>query len=74
MLQHIKRIKTELLTGVEALVQDKHISYIDATISFCESRGIDLEQAATIIINDKKMTKKIENEAADLNFFKKIAI
>ena len=71
MLVNIRKIKTELLTGVETLVTEKKISYIEAAILYCETNNIDVEQAAGIIGNDKKMTAKIEIEASDLNYLKK---
>jgi hypothetical protein len=71
MLHNIKKIKTELLSGVETLVKEKQISYIEAAVLYCESNGIDLEQAAAVIGNNAPMTAKIEIEASDLNFLKK---
>jgi hypothetical protein len=70
MLQHIRKIKTELLVGVESLVQEKKIGYIDAAILYCETNNIDVEQAASIIQNNKEMTSKIEEEAVILNYLK----
>jgi hypothetical protein len=61
------------LIGVESLVQKKRISYIEAAILYCESNGVDVEAAASIIGNDKMMTSKIEIEAENLNFLKKSA-
>jgi hypothetical protein len=74
MLANIKRVKTELLAGVECLVQEKNLSYIDAVILYCESNGVDVEQAGGIVGNDKKMTKKIKGEAEDLNFLKRPSV
>ena len=68
---NIKKIKTELLMGVETLVKEKRISYIEAAVLYCECNGIDLEQAAAVIGNNAPMTAKIEIEAAGLNFLKK---
>lgn len=71
MLHNIKKIKTELLNGVETLVKDKSISYLEAAILYCESNGIDVEQAAAVIGNNAPMTAKIELEAEELNYLKK---
>ena len=71
MLHNIKKIKTELLNGVDTIVKEKNISYIEATILYCESNGIDVEQAAAVIGNNAPMTTKIELEAESLNFLKK---
>lgn len=70
MLANIRKIKTELLSGVETLVQEKGISYIEAALLYCDSNGIDVEQAASVLINDKNMISKIEIEAENLNMMK----
>jgi hypothetical protein len=71
LLPHVRKIKTELLIGVENLVQEKNIGYIDAAVLYCETNGIDLEHAGAIIGNNQHMTSKIEVEASGLNFLKK---
>jgi hypothetical protein len=73
MLHNIRRLKTELLQGVESLVKERNLSYLDATLYFCEENEVDFEQAAKIIMNDKVLVAKIEIEAEDLNFLKKSA-
>lgn len=73
MLHNIKKIKTELINGVETLVKEKNISYLEAAILYCESNGIDVEQAAAVIGNNAPMVSKIELEAEELNFLKKTA-
>jgi len=70
-LQQIKKIKGVLLEGIENLVLEKNCSYIEATVLFCSTNGIDLEQAGNIIGNNELMTSKIQIEAEDLNFLKK---
>lgn len=71
MIQNIKKIKTELISGVETLVKEKNISYLEAAILYCECNGIDVEMAAAVIGNNAPMTTKIEIEAEQLNFLKK---
>ena len=71
MLVNIRKIKTELLTGVETLVNEKKIGYIEAAILYCEMNNIDVEQAAGILTSNKEMVSKIEIEASDLNYLKK---
>jgi len=71
MLHNIKKIKTELLIGVENLVAKKKISYLEAALLYCEDHNIDLEQAATILQTCKKITLCIESDARELNFLKK---
>ena len=70
MLQNIRKLKSELLTGVEKLVREKKISYLEAVIHFCEHNSVDLVQAAQIVQNDEIMTAKIELEAEGLNMLK----
>lgn len=71
MLQNIRKIKTELFSEIETLVQDKEIGYIDAAVLYCESNNIDLEQVGNIISANGAMTSKIHDEANALNFLKK---
>lgn len=70
MLENIRRIKTDLLQGVEVLVKNKKISHLDAALLYCERNNIDLDQAASIIQADKGLTAKIESDARNLNFLK----
>ena len=71
MLENIKKIKTELLNGVENLVQEKNISYLEAALLYCDTNGISTEQAGAVIQTSKDITAKIEYEASALNFLKK---
>ena len=70
MLQNIRKLKSELIAGVELLVREKKISYLEAAIHFCEEQGVDLAQAAKIIQGDENITAKIEMEAESLNMLK----
>jgi hypothetical protein len=70
MLNNIRKLKIELLEGVEVLVKDHGLSHLEAALHFCEQNGVDEEQAARIIKSDKKLTEKIEVEAEELNLLK----
>jgi len=54
--------------GVEKLVSQKHVSYIDAILIFCEENEIELERVPKLI--NKKIKSTLEGEASDLNMLK----
>ena len=59
----------EFSMAIEELVYMKDISYIEATIMYCEECGIELETAAKLI--SSVLLSKIQIEAEDLHFLPK---
>ena len=59
--------------NIEDLVQSHDINYIDAVIHYCEQNEYDIEAIGNIIALDLNLTSKIEEEAENLHFIKKIA-
>lgn len=59
--------KLEFTTYIENLVKDnRDLTYMDAILSVCEERGIEIESIPRLIKGPLK--KKIEIEAKKLNF------
>lgn len=54
---------------IEKLAKDKHISYMDAIILYCEETGFEIEVAAKLISSTLK--SKIKMEAEELHFLPK---
>lgn len=54
---------------VEALVKADKISYMDATLELCEVYDIEPALAASMI--NESITQRIENEALELNMYKR---
>ena len=57
---------------IERYVQDFDVSYIDAVVHICESKGIDIESFAMQAKKDKTLMEKIEAEAIDLNLLPQV--
>jgi hypothetical protein len=55
----IRKIKAKIFEGIEKYVRDKHCSYIEAVVLFCEKNDIDLEQAASIIQSDELLVARL---------------
>ncbi len=71
MLENIRKIKIEICDNIDDIVRDHKCSYIDATLHYCETNNIDLEQVGSLLQSNAAMTAKIEGEATTLNFLKK---
>lgn len=59
------------VTEIDKLVSDKHLSYVDAIVHYCENNEVEIETAANLI--SPKMKCSIEMEAMDLNIIPKKA-
>ena len=51
---------------IESLVQKDKLSYMDAILTFCETRNIEPDTIAKLI--SKPLREKLEVEATNLNF------
>lgn len=58
---------------IEELVYMHDIDYIDACIMFCEKNNMEVEQIASIIKSNQNIKSKIQIEAENLNYLKKIS-
>lgn len=55
-------------TIIEDVVKEKRIPYMDAVVWYCEQKGVEIETGAKLV--NSIIKKKIEAEAADLNYLK----
>lgn len=67
------RSSSEILRGIEKLVFDKDLSYIDAAILYAEKNNIEIETVANIIKMSTVVKSHIQVEAENLNFLPKSA-
>ncbi len=59
----------EFAMNIETIVKDKRLSYIDAVIYYCDSKGIELEIIPKLIPG--ALYEKIKREAQDLHLLPK---
>ena len=56
---------------VEQLAFEKRIDFMEAVLLYCETTGMEVEVAGSLIKTSAKMKAKIQDEAEALNFFPK---
>jgi ribosomal protein S17E len=54
---------------IDAIVQEKHLNYIDAIVDYCEENDFDIESVAQI--TSKSLKEKIASDAQSLNYLPK---
>ena len=65
-----KFISREKFTeDIEKFVLETQMSYIDAIITYCEQKNIEIESVGKLI--SKPLKEKIRYEASELNFLKR---
>jgi hypothetical protein len=57
---------------IEDLCISKNIEYIDAVVCWCEKHNLEIEYAADLIKTNPVLKSKIQTEAENLNFIKRI--
>ena len=68
---------TEIMTSqkfqllIEQFVLDKHCSYMDAIVLYCDKHEMEIESAAKLV--NTKIKQQLEIEYAELNFLPKSA-
>jgi hypothetical protein len=67
------RSSSEILRGIEKLVMEKELSYIDAAIHYAEQHNMEVETVANIIKMSTVVKAQIQLEAEGLNFLPKQA-
>lgn len=67
------RSSSEILRGIEKLVVEKDLSYIDAAIFYAEKNSMEIETVANIIKMSTVVKSHIQVEAENLNFLPKSA-
>jgi len=58
----------EFSLKIESIVREKHISYMDAVVWFCEQNEIDTSTVSSMI--NKSLKEKIKIEAQERNMVK----
>lgn len=67
------RSSSEIIRGIEKLVVEKELNYIDAAIHYAESHNMEIETIANIIKMSSVVKTHIQAEAEALNFLPKSA-
>lgn len=67
------RSSSEIIRGIEKLVLEKELNYIDAAIHYAESNNMEIETVANIIKLSSVVKTHIQAEAEALNFLPKSA-
>jgi len=57
---------------LEELCGSKNIEYIDAVVCWCEKNNLEIEYAADLIKTNPVLKSKIQTEAENLNFIKRV--
>jgi len=60
-----------IIRDIITIVKDKAVSYLDATLLYSETQGIEIETLAEIITKNPKIKASIQEEAEELNYIKK---
>lgn len=68
----VKSVK-DFQEEIDKLVKIKGMEYIEAVVYFCETTGMEIESAASLIRSSAKMKAVIQHEAENLNFLPKSA-
>jgi len=71
----LKNIKSssDFVKEIEVLVVEKNIDFFEAVMYYCETKGIEVETAASLIKQSTTLKAKIQFEAENLNLLKKTA-
>ena len=67
------RSSSEILRGIEKIVSDKELTYIDAAIHYAEQHNMEVESVANVIKMSTVVKAQIQLEAEGLNFLPKTA-
>jgi hypothetical protein len=53
---------------IERLVTDKKLTFMEAVLHYCETTGMEVETAGSLIKSSAKMKARIQVDAEDLHF------
>lgn len=56
---------------IDKLAFEKRIDFMEAVLLYCETTGMEIEVAGSLIKSSAKMKARIQDEAEALNFFPK---
>ena len=60
---------TKFSTLIEEMVQEKHLSYMDACLEYCKDNNVEPESLGRLV--NKALKQKIQVEAENLKFLQK---
>ena len=55
---------------IEALVQSKQMSYMEAILEYCQYNGLEYETIAKMLTMNTRLKGKLKTEAYDLNLLR----
>lgn len=61
--------KEKFAEGVEALVKQTQMNYIDAIVEYCQVNGIEVESVSKLI--SKPLKERLRVDAMELNYIRK---
>jgi hypothetical protein len=68
-----KLLPQSFYVEIESLVVERKLEYIDAVVHYCETNGLEVETAASIIKSNAKLKAMLQNEGEALNMLPKTA-
>ena len=57
---------------IEDMVEKQNLDYIDACIAYCEEHNIEIEYIGELLKKNQNIKSKIQREAEELNYIKKV--
>lgn len=58
---------------IDSLVKIHNLNYIDAVVYFCEKNEIEVETAASMILNNYRIKSSLQLEGEELHFLPRTA-
>lgn len=68
---NIKQSSASIIAELDRIVDEQHISLLDAVVHYCEKHNYEIESIARIIAKKPFLKKKIKKEAKALNLLAK---
>ena len=69
----VQNLEQTFFDEIELMVQQSNNSYLDCVVHWCAQRNLEIEYIAPLITKNLAMKAKIQGEAEDLHFLKRIA-
>ena len=74
ILGHVQNpLFSNFVKEVERIRSSDNLDYLEAVLSFCQTKEIDFEVAARYINTNDSLKAKIQEEAENLNYLEKTA-
>jgi hypothetical protein len=62
---------SEFVTAIDKIVQNTGVEYMDACISYAESKSIEIETVASLVKQSAVLKQKIQAEGENVNMLKR---